>query len=104
VLRNLISNAIKFTPKDGNVSIQAVRRTGFVDVSVSDTGIGMTPETIGRLFKIETSFTTRGTGNEKGSGLGLLLCKEFVERHGGEIRAESEPGKGSRFSFTLPAL
>ena len=85
VLRNLISNAIKFTPNGGTIHIDAIRMTGQVEISISDTGIGMTPETIENLFRIETSFTTRGTGNEKGSGLGLLLCKEFVEKHGGRI-------------------
>jgi len=116
VLRNLISNAIKFTPKGGQVKVEAkVEVENEVEVedevkdekskvviSVSDTGIGMKPEIIEKLFKIETSFTTRGTENEKGTGLGLLLCKEFVEKHGGRIWVESVERKGSEFSFTLP--
>jgi signal transduction histidine kinase len=103
VIRNLISNAIKFTPKQGFVKVSAEVRHDYVHVLVTDSGIGIKPETIGKLFKIETSFTTRGTENEKGTGLGLLLCKEFVEKHGGKIWVESEKGKGSTFSFSLPA-
>jgi PAS domain S-box-containing protein len=104
VIRNLISNAIKFTPKHGTVTLDAERKDSKVVISVSDTGIGMTRETIETLFKMESSFSSRGTENERGSGLGLLLCKEFVEKHGGKIWVESEPGKGSRFIFTLPVL
>lgn len=103
ILRNLISNAIKFTPKDGKVNVEAKMNLNQVEISVSDTGIGIKKENIEKLFKIETSFSTRGTGNEKGSGLGLLLCKEFVEKHGGTILVESEPGKGSKFQFTIPS-
>jgi len=102
VIRNLISNAIKFTPINGKVNIEAVLNADKVDISVSDTGIGMNKETIGKLFRIETSFTSTGTDKEIGSGLGLLLCKEFVEKHGGKILVESEEGKGSRFSFSIP--
>jgi len=104
VLRNLISNAIKFTPKGGQVKVEVEVEVenSQVIISVSDTGIGMKPETIEKLFKIETSFTTRGTENEKGTGLGLLLCKEFIEKHEGKIWVESEEGKGSTFSFSLP--
>ena len=101
VLRNLVSNAIKFTPKGGEVKVDARVEGDDVKISVSDTGIGIKPETIEKLFKIETSFTTRGTENEKGTGLGLLLCKEFIEKHGGKIWVESEIGKGSCFNFTL---
>jgi len=101
-LRNLFSNAIKFTPNNGKVTVMAKVEDGQVEISVSDTGIGMEEQTIQRLFNIETSFTTRGTQNEKGTGLGLLLCKEFIEKHGGEISVKSELGKGSTFSFTLP--
>ncbi len=102
ILRNLISNALKFTPKNGKVKIEVQKKVGQVEISVSDTGLGLTKETIKKLFKIETSFTTRGTENEKGTGLGLLLCKEFVEKHGGSIWVESEFGMGSRFIFSLP--
>jgi len=105
IIRNLVSNAIKFTPKGGQVKIEVEGKVEVegrqVVISVSDTGIGMKPETIEKLFKIETSFTTRGTENEKGTGLGLLLCKEFVEKHGGRIWVESEQGKGSVFYLQL---
>jgi PAS domain S-box-containing protein len=108
IIRNLVSNAIKFTPKEGLVKVSAGAHDGFVHISVSDNGVGIKPEAIEKLFKIETSFTTRGTENEKGTGLGLLLCKEFIEKHGGKIWIESGPdsylgeGKGSKFTFTIP--
>ena len=102
ILRNLISNALKYTPKDGMVTIEAKRGNGLVEVSVSDTGVGMEKVAIEALFKIETSYTSRGTANEKGTGLGLLLVKEFVEKHSGTIRVESETGKGSRFTISIP--
>lgn len=101
VLRNLVSNAIKFTLKGGVVMVEAGVEDDNVKISVCDTGIGIKPETIEKLFTIETSFTTRGTENEKGTGLGLLLCKEFVEKHNGKVWVESEEGKGSCFNFTL---
>ncbi len=101
-LRNLFSNAIKFTPNNGKVTVMAKVEDGQVEISVSDTGIGMDTQAIQRLFNIETSFTTRGTQNEKGTGLGLLLCKEFIEKHGGKITVKSEPGVGSTFQFILP--
>ncbi len=104
ILRNLITNAIKFTPKNGQVQVNANYQDGADVISISDNGLGMAQETINQLFKIETNFTTRGTENEKGTGLGLLLCKEFIEKHGGKIQVESELHKGSRFFFTLPAV
>jgi PAS domain S-box-containing protein len=103
VVRNLISNAIKFTPKDGFVTIGTKPDNENLEVSISDTGVGMEQDTIEKLFKIDSSFTTRGTENEKGTGLGLLLCKEFIEKHQGKIWAESEIGKGSKFMFTVPS-
>jgi PAS domain S-box-containing protein len=104
IIRNLVSNAIKFTPREGFVKVSAEVSDGYIHISVTDNGIGIKPEAIGKLFKIETSFTTRGTENEKGTGLGLLLCKEFIEKHRGKIRVESEPGKGSKFIFMLPLI
>lgn len=102
ILRNLISNAIKFTPRHGQINIEARMRTENLEVSVKDTGVGIIKENIEKLFKIETSFSSRGTENEKGTGLGLLLCKEFVDQHSGKIWVESEPGKGSNFCFLIP--
>jgi len=106
VLRNLVSNAIKFTHHGGKVSVQSevVNRKGksFCKVSVADTGVGIAPDALASLFVTGNTKFSNGTANEKGSGLGLLLCKEFVEIQGGEIWAESTPGEGSVFSFTLP--
>lgn len=101
VFRNLILNAIKFTEVGGLVSVAAQEKNGFVQISVSDNGVGITPEVQKILFEKTTGYSTRGTANEKGTGLGLILCKEFVERNGGQIWLESEPGKGSTFYFTL---
>jgi PAS domain S-box-containing protein len=102
VLRNLISNAIKFTNKNGNVSVNAIEGKHEITVTVSDSGVGMDELTKNRLFKISEKVTTLGTEKEKGTGLGLVLCKEFIEKHNGNIWVESEPGKGSKFIFTLP--
>lgn len=102
ILRNLVSNAIKFTPRNGSISISAVEKDDWVEISVSDTGIGIMPENIDKLFRIDVHHTTVGTDQEKGTGLGLIICKEFVEKHGGEISVESQFGKGTTFTFTLP--
>ncbi|MBK6345923.1 MAG: PAS domain S-box protein [Bacteroidales bacterium] len=103
VIRNLTSNAIKFTPENGSVEITARSIPGnLAEIAVSDTGIGIDPCNIKKLFRVETQHSTKGTRGETGTGLGLILCKEFIERNGGSIRVESEPGKGSRFIFTLP--
>jgi signal transduction histidine kinase len=102
IFRNLISNAIKFTHKNGKVEVKAVRDNRHVEISVSDNGVGMTSNTKAKLFRIDGDLTTNGTEDEKGTGLGLFLCKEFVEKHGGKIWVESESGKGSTFKFILP--
>ncbi|MDQ7826729.1 MAG: hybrid sensor histidine kinase/response regulator [Candidatus Eremiobacteraeota bacterium] len=102
VLRNLISNAIKFTSEGGAVTLAVEKRGDFLALSVTDTGIGMTVADLGKLFRIDVHQSTIGTGREKGTGLGLILCKEFVEKHGGTIEVQSEPGRGSIFTFTLP--
>ncbi len=102
VLRNLVSNAIKFTNNGGAINIHAEENSENVAISVSDNGIGIPPEYLAKLFNISEVITTKGTAKETGSGLGLLLCKEFVEKHGGKIWIESEVGKGSNFKFTLP--
>jgi signal transduction histidine kinase len=101
VLRNLLSNAIKFTPANGSVKLRAVSSASSIEVFVEDTGIGMSNEHINRLFGNEY-FSTRGTDDESGTGIGLLLCKDFLEKNGGGILVTSERGKGSSFSFTLP--
>lgn len=102
ILRNLITNAVKFTHKGGLVKVNAETNKTFVEISVSDTGIGMSDETMAKLFRIDANLSTRGTDNEKGTGLGLFLCKEFVEKHNGKIWVESEEGKGSTFKVLLP--
>jgi PAS domain S-box-containing protein len=102
VLRNLVSNAIKFTNKNGAININAEENDGNVTISVFDNGIGIKPDDLTKLFNISEVLTTKGTAEETGTGLGLLLCKEFVEKHGGKIWVESEVGKGSEFKFTLP--
>ncbi len=104
VLRNLISNAIKFTTKGNQVIISAKKQenNNFVEVSVTDTGVGIPKDKINDLFCIDKNTSTQGTDNESGTGLGLILCKEFVEKHGGKIWVESELEKGSEFKFTIP--
>jgi signal transduction histidine kinase len=102
ILRNLISNAIKFTHKNGTVEVKAMIENQNVEILVSDSGVGMKEEIIAKLFRIDANLSTRGTENEKGTGLGLFLCKEFVEKHNGKIWVESESGKGSTFKFYIP--
>lgn len=102
VMRNLISNAIKFSKTGGSITVAASSRKSDVLVAISDTGVGIEKENLEKLFRIDANVSTTGTFNEKGSGLGLILCKEFVEINKGEIWAESEPGRGSTFYFTLP--
>jgi signal transduction histidine kinase len=104
ILKNLISNAIKFTPKGKRITLSVVDTsdTDVVEVSVKDEGVGMTKEQVSNLFQGKTVDSTKGTENEGGTGLGLLLCQKFVERMGGKIWVESEEGKGSTFKFTLP--
>lgn len=103
VLRNLVSNAIKFTRENGNVRIHAQVQGDHAVISVQDDGLGINLEDQAKLFGI-SAFTTTGTSNEKGTGLGLLLCKDFVEKNGGTIWLESKPGKGSNFRFTMPLV
>ncbi|MCP4350311.1 MAG: hybrid sensor histidine kinase/response regulator [Desulfobacterales bacterium] len=102
VVRNLISNALKFTPENGKVTVSAVLKDDFIEISVVDTGVGISENDTEKLFSPDEHFTTYGTQNEKGSGLGLLLCKDFVEKNNGKIWVETEEGKGSKFKFTLP--
>ena len=102
ILRNLITNAIKFTHKNGKVEVNAITYKNHLEISVSDNGVGMSKDIMEKLFKIDANLSSRGTENERGTGLGLFLCKEFVEKHGGKIWTESEEGKGSTFKFLLP--
>lgn len=104
ILRNLLSNAIKFTDKNGEIKVKLLKTNQKVEISISDNGIGVPDAIKERLFKINGKVQQKGTENELGSGLGLLLCKEFVNIHQGEIWVESELGKGSVFKFTLPLI
>lgn len=102
ILRNLVSNAIKFTPCEGKIKISARQTDHSLEISVSDNGIGMPEDALKKLFLNDFNETKKGTENEKGSGLGLALCKEFVEMHGGKIWAESQVNKGTTITFSIP--
>jgi signal transduction histidine kinase len=101
IIRNLVSNGIKFTAASGKVELDAVEDNSHVEVTVKDNGKGMSRENLDKLFKIDINYSTRGTNEEEGTGLGLILCKEFVEKHGGKIWVESRLDRGSVFKFTL---
>jgi len=102
VLRNLLSNAIKFTPEEGTIFIEAREMRSHIEIYVQDTGMGISEEVIQKLMMEDIYYTTKGTDGEAGTGLGLMLCKEFLSKNGGRMHVQSEPGKGSIFSFTLP--
>jgi len=102
VVRNLITNSIKYTPNLGTINIRADIIDNFAHISVLDSGIGMEQQTLDNLFRIDKKNTTKGTNGETGTGLGLILCKEYIEKHGGKIWVNSTPGEGSEFVFTLP--
>jgi signal transduction histidine kinase/uncharacterized protein HemY len=102
VFRNLISNALKFTPKGGKISLKQENGNDFYQISVTDTGIGISKEVQAKLFQPQIHLSTQGTAGEKGTGLGLLLCKDFVENNRGKIWVESTPNQGTTFYFTLP--
>jgi PAS domain S-box-containing protein len=102
VIRNLVSNAIKYTSSEGTIEVSAISKGAAVQVTVKDNGTGIKAENINKLFQTGSDFTRRGTENESGTGLGLILCKEFIEKHRGSIWVESEMGKGSEFKFMLP--
>jgi len=104
VMRNLISNAVKFTNPNGIIRLSAEESEDTVTVHVEDNGIGIKPENLAKLFRIDTSCSTRGTDNEEGTGLGLILCKDFLQKMGGQIRVSSEVGLGTKISFTLPKV
>lgn len=102
VMRNVLSNAIKFTPSGGAVTIDVMRAETLVTISVADTGIGIPAEKCGSLFRIDAKYQRKGTNGEPGTGLGLVLCKEFVQKQGGVIRVESREGNGTTLYVTLP--
>jgi signal transduction histidine kinase len=102
ILRNLLTNALKFTPRNGEVRVGIFQNNGFCILSIKDNGIGIPAEKIKNLFSIDTAHKTKGTDQEPGTGLGLILCKEFIEKHGGRLEVESEIGKGSEFRVIIP--
>lgn len=102
IVQNLVSNAIKYSNPGGIIKVTAETGEKYARFSVIDRGVGMTPEVCAKLFNRETVYSSEGTQQEKGTGLGLMICKEFVERNGGRIKVESQPGSGTTFSFTLP--
>ena len=101
VLRNLISNAIKFSNPDSEINITVNHKNQAVEVNVTDEGVGMNHENLGKLFRIDTYYSTSGTMGECGTGLGLIICKEFIEKNNGRIRATSVEGGGTTMTFTL---
>jgi two-component system sensor histidine kinase/response regulator len=103
VLRNLLSNAIKFTPESGTVTIAASRQGDFWEVAIADSGVGITAAGCTRIFGESGLYSTNGTADERGAGLGLRLCKEFIERNGGQLRFDTAPEQGTTFRFTIPA-
>ena len=103
ILRNLISNAIKFSPEGGEIDVSAKFENRQIRISVRDNGIGISEEDTLNLFRIDSKVKRKGTNNEDGTGLGLILCQEFVTKHNGKIWVESTPGKGSEFIFSMPA-
>ena len=104
VMLNLVSNAIKYSNTNGNIQIDAKEAGDFFVVSISDNGIGISKEDIPKLFRVEVDHKTIGNSNEKGTGIGLILCMEFVLKNGGNMWVESEIEKGSTFIFTLPKI
>lgn len=103
VIRNLLTNAIKFTLAGGEIFVNYQKKNDIVEVTIKDNGVGMSAEEAEKLFRVDTNISKKGTDGESGTGLGLILCKEFILKNGGTIRVESTPGKGSKFSFTVPA-
>jgi two-component system, sensor histidine kinase and response regulator len=102
VFRNIVSNALKFTERGGVIEISEKESGDSKEITIRDTGVGISPENIKKLFSVKENYTTEGTEDETGTGLGLILCKEFIDKHGGKIHIESKIGFGSKFIFTLP--
>ena len=102
IIRNLLSNAIKFTRPGGKVKICVKKKNNLIEIAVKDNGIGILKENLSKLFRIDENISTEGTARERGTGLGLVLCKEFIEKNGGKIEVDSKINEGSEFKFTLP--
>jgi signal transduction histidine kinase len=102
VIRNILSNAIKFTPVKGEIKIGLEEKPDGIEITITDNGIGMTDSMVNSLFKLDQYRSSTGTLGEKGTGLGLIICKEFVDHHSGQIRVESKEGKGTTVSVFLP--
>ena len=102
VIRNLISNALKYTENKGIIYLESNKLKDKIQINIVDSGVGIKKENIDKLFKIDSNISTSGTANEKGTGLGLIICKEFIEKNNGEISFESTEGKGSTFRFSIP--
>ena len=102
VIRNLLSNAVKYTETEGRIIIDCEKKGDKLKIIVSDTGVGIKEDSISKIFRIDENISTKGTANETGTGLGLILCKEFIEKNGGEIWVESTFGQGTTFYFTVP--
>jgi signal transduction histidine kinase len=102
VIRNILSNAVKFTPNGGTILIQGKEDDKNTTISIKDSGIGMDAKILENLFKLDVKTNRKGTEDEASSGLGLILCKEFIEKHGGKIWVESEENMGSTFYFSFP--
>jgi len=103
IIRNLLTNALKFTPRNGEICAGIFQNNGYCILSIKDNGVGIPADKLEYLFSIDTAHKTKGTDQEPGTGLGLILCKEFIEKHGGYLEVESEPGKGSEFRVIIPA-
>jgi signal transduction histidine kinase len=102
MLLNLVNNAIKFTPANGTITVRSIRNDGFFRIEVSDTGIGIPSSEVQNLFSIDAQFKRKGTENEPGTGLGLVMCKEFAALLGGEIGVVNAQERGATFYFTIP--
>jgi len=103
IIRNIFSNAVKFTPKSGSITVSAKSLPdNSVEISIKDTGIGMKKDMLNNLFRLDINTSRTGTQGESSTGLGLIICKDFIEKHRGKLRVESEEGKGSEFYFTIP--
>jgi len=102
VIRNLLTNAVKFSYREGTITITAREKKYLIELEITDEGMGISNENLNKIFRLDSDYLSLGTAQEKGSGIGLILCKEYIEKNEGKIWAESEEGKGSRFYFTLP--